>query len=237
MIIDCISDMHGQFPKLEGGDLLIIAGDCTSNDTIPAWNHFFNWLDKQDYKNKVMVAGNHDNWCKQWATSDDSIHDILEGRPSVSYLCDSGMKFDYWPELPEKPDNKIRERKTFKIWGTPWTKTFKGMNPKCKSFTCDTEEELEEKFSLIPNDTDILISHGPMLHVLDQNIDGYSCGSYTLREEVERIMPMIFVCGHIHEQGGQMLLYKHYGPNTICVNASYMDEKYKPVHKPVRIII
>jgi len=27
MIIDCISDLHGYYPELEGGDLLIIAGD------------------------------------------------------------------------------------------------------------------------------------------------------------------------------------------------------------------
>ena len=32
MIIDCISDLHGFFPKLEGGDLLIIAGDLTARD-------------------------------------------------------------------------------------------------------------------------------------------------------------------------------------------------------------
>ena len=33
MIIDCISDLHGFYPKLEGSDLLIIAGDLTARDT------------------------------------------------------------------------------------------------------------------------------------------------------------------------------------------------------------
>lgn len=32
MIIDCISDLHGYFPKLQGGDLLLIAGDLTARD-------------------------------------------------------------------------------------------------------------------------------------------------------------------------------------------------------------
>lgn len=33
MIIDCISDLHGYYPELGGGDLLIVAGDLTARDT------------------------------------------------------------------------------------------------------------------------------------------------------------------------------------------------------------
>ena len=77
MKITAISDLHGEFPKLPGGDLLIVAGDCTSNDNIHAWNDFFNWLDDQKYTRKILVAGNHDNFCKQWAISDDSINVYL----------------------------------------------------------------------------------------------------------------------------------------------------------------
>ena len=34
MIIDCISDLHGAYPHLEGGDLLIVGGDLTSRDSV-----------------------------------------------------------------------------------------------------------------------------------------------------------------------------------------------------------
>jgi Icc-related predicted phosphoesterase len=220
MIIDCISDLHGEFPKLEGGDLLIMAGDYSSNDSVPAWCDFFKWLDKQKYERKILIAGNHDNYCKQWAKSDDSIYenDLVE-RPSYSYLCDSGTEY-----------------KGLKIWGTPWTNWFHGINHHCKAFV-DKERKIEKYFKMIPDDIDILVTHSPPVLILDQNNRGQACGNYALRCALERVKPMLHVFGHIHEQGGKQLLYKHLGPNTICVNASIMDENYDLVNKPIRIIL
>jgi hypothetical protein len=37
VIIDCISDLHGNEPKLPGGDILIIAGDMTARDAVVDW--------------------------------------------------------------------------------------------------------------------------------------------------------------------------------------------------------
>lgn len=34
MIIDCIADLHSHYPKLDGGDLLIVAGDLTDRDSL-----------------------------------------------------------------------------------------------------------------------------------------------------------------------------------------------------------
>ena len=53
MIIDCIADLHGYLPPLEGGDLLIVAGDWTARDTFPEILKFFMWIAKLDYKKKV----------------------------------------------------------------------------------------------------------------------------------------------------------------------------------------
>ena len=231
MIIDCISDLHGHFPKLMGGDLLIIAGDCTTNDKLYAWNEFFNWLDAQKYTRKILVAGNHDNFCEQWATSDDSIHDVFLGRPSVTYLCDSGTEFD-----------------GYKIWGSPWTSAFKGINPKCMAFTmpfgCDTEEHLHEQWKLIPTDTDILITHSPPFGILDgipiEDGSFFHAGSISLEHELEtRLRPKFHIFGHIHEQGGKHETIGIADPDrfraTVHVNASYVNERYKPVNKPFRI--
>lgn len=222
MIIDCVSDLHGYLPELEGGDLLILAGDYTANDRIQGWNKFFDWLDNQNYRKKIMIAGNHDNFCKSWATSNDSIHDILAGKPSVSYLCDSGEEFE-----------------GFKIWGSPWSKTFPGINPHCCAFTVDTEDKLFDKFQLIPHDTDILVTHSPPYSVLDKIKEGYSVGSAALfnwLKYVER--PKLHVFGHIHEAYGQAEVFPTYHDKMmISVNASHVNERYQPVNKPIRVVL
>lgn len=204
--------------------MLIIAGDCTSNDKVPAWNNFFNWLDKQNYRKKIMIAGNHDNFCKQWCLSDDSIYDILEGKPSVTYLCDSGIEFE-----------------GIKIWGSPWSLIFDGINPHCTAFT-GTEKDLKEKFDLIPSDIDILITHTPPYGILDeipQIRPGPSLhvGSKSLRKILDHIEPKILVCGHIHEGYGEFKGETLRGYNYHIINASIMNEHYKPVNKPIRIIL
>jgi 3',5'-cyclic AMP phosphodiesterase CpdA len=60
MKIDCISDLHGFQPKLEGGDLLIVAGDLTARDTVEEYITFNSWLSDQNYDRKIIIAGNHD---------------------------------------------------------------------------------------------------------------------------------------------------------------------------------
>lgn len=219
MIIDCVADLHGYYPKMQGGDLLIIAGDCTSNDKIPSWNKYFDWLDQQQYRKKIMIAGNHDNFCKQWALSNDSIYEALVGRPSVSYLCDSGEEFE-----------------GFKIWGSPWTSRFEGINPHCCAFTGADDKELFDKFDLIPADTDILITHSPPFSVRDMTDSGHQVGSASLMAlHINRLRPKLWVFGHIHESYGQEGPYQW--NNTLYVNASHVNLRYKPVNKPIRIIL
>lgn len=215
MKIDCISDLHGFFPKLEGGDLLIIAGDLTARDEPHQLWEFCKWVMKQEYKQKIVISGNHDN------TFFKNYLENMSPFVPFTYLCDSGTEFE-----------------GLKIWGSPWTKTFEGMNPHCKAFTCDTEEELSQKWDMIPHDTNILITHSPSFGNFDfikerNGSYGASVGSINLWMKSLSILPKLHVFGHIHEGYGH---YKH--PNGITlVNASHVNQRYQPVNKPIRVIL
>ena len=215
MIIDCIADLHGHYPKLDGGDLLIVAGDLTATHTEREFDDFWRWCCYQDYKAWVVIAGNHDSYLQE---RPDFLKDCGE---DFYYLCDSGTEFE-----------------GLKIWGSPWTRTFPSMNPHCKAFTLDTEEELAEKWKLIPVDTDILVTHSPAFGYLDKSSRGKGyLGSTSLRLRLKQLYErecggiQLHVCGHIHEGYGQM------GDPIVPmrVNASLLDEDYEAVNKPIRI--
>ena len=214
MIIDCISDLHGYLPSnLPGGDLLIVAGDLTARDTQAEYFVFRDWIRAQDYKKKIFIAGNHDRCIEK------GLFYFSNEWMGAEYLRDSGTEFD---EL--------------KIYGSPWTKTFEGMNPHCKAFTVDTEEELKEKFDLIPDDIDILVTHSPPHGILDKCFNG-NVGSKSLRRIMGRVKPKLWVVGHIHEGYGELKDTTLSDIDYHFVNASHVNEHYEPVNKPIRVIL
>lgn len=243
MIIDCISDLHGFYPKLEGGDLLIVAGDLTAHDEVEEYIYFREWLSKQNYRKRIIVAGNHDNKLEL-----DYKFGSIPFLEIADYLCDSDTEFVLeYPKLEpcfSQKDEKIYKRKVLKIWGSPWTKTFEGMNPQCKAFTCETEEELAEKWALIPDDIDILITHSPPYGILDEvkevtksGTKTFNVGSKSLALKIGKMEkpPKLWVWGHIHESYGEDLPVR--SKPCKMLNASIMNERYEPVNKPIRVIL
>lgn len=237
MIIDCISDLHGEFPELEGGDLLIIAGDLTYNDTKCGYAKFMDWVDIElnyKYKKIIVIGGNHDNLVEKFG---------VEILPTFcTYLKDSKTEFC--------GTTLDAETRTTKIWGSPWTAQFPRINLHCCAFTVryhdHTEEILNEYWNKIPSDIDILITHCPPYGILDETreikFSGFTkqkqnVGSVSLRNQVlsrERFPNLkLHVFGHIHENGGKTFKTNF----TTFVNASIMNEDYDPINKPVRIIL
>lgn len=226
MIIDCISDLHGEKPKLEGGDVLIVAGDLTCSHTIKEFSKFFTWLEKQDYKHKIVIGGNHDSFLQQVVSYGEKSINLgknEKGQYNYYYLCEASIVID-----------------GIKFFGTPWTKTFPGISYLCKAFTVDSDKMLKHKWKAIPDDTNVLITHSPPFGILD-TVERYnekpeSVGSISLRETIERIQPRLHIFGHIHNGYGQQVLKCPFR-DIICVNASIMNEYYDPVNSPIRIIL
>lgn len=233
MIIDCVADLHGHYPNLEGGDLLIVAGDLTARDTHSQYLEFLSWLHKQKYKHYIFIAGNHDNLIEMGVA-------ITSHLANTTYLCDSGITLfddDNAPRQLNQDCIDINDLippklKPIKVWGSPWTKRFEGMNPNCMAFTVEKEEELAQKWQLIPPDTDILVTHSPAYSILDNTFNGEKAGCpWLYKWFMEKGRPKIHVFGHIHEAYGtcNRLI------NMQSINASHVNEQYKPVNKPIRI--
>jgi Icc-related predicted phosphoesterase len=220
MIVDIVSDLHGCKPALQGGDLLIVAGDLTARDIENNWCDFETWICNQNYEEKIIIAGNHDNFLQ---SMDEHRMWRYWDKVGVTYLCDSGTEFE-----------------GLKIWGIPWSKRFIGMNPHCMAFTYDDENWFyDEKIAKIPVDVDILITHSPPYSILDKVTDGYSVGSSSIFNWLKYMgRPRLHVFGHIHEAYGQKEIFPTYNDKMmISVNASIMNEHYDPVNKPVRVIL
>src|ERR1044072_3664553 len=154
MIIDCISDLHGFYPDFLDennepieGDLLIIAGDLTRRDMEGEYWQFNNWLSSLNHRKKIIVPGNHDHYLYEDINKVDNPFKEAGGE----LLADSGIEFE-----------------GLKIWGSPWTKSFEGMNPKCMAYTVQNDRDLMNYFGIIPYDIDILVTHSPAFGVLDE---------------------------------------------------------------------
>jgi Icc-related predicted phosphoesterase len=233
MIIDCISDLHGRYPEMEGGDLLLIAGDLIETDDFKHWEEFFSWLSNCDYTRKIFIAGNHDNSLFKIEQTEGKFPEIIcmcLDLDNTSYLCDSGIEFQ-----------------GLKIWGSPWTKTFPDINVMHSAFTLPSDNDLMEKWEKIPDETDILITHSPAYGIRDQDISYQkqtNLGSASLLRWIvrRRTTLKLHLCGHIHEGYGMYdvrnLQSKLKEPNTpVFVNGSHMNEYYDPVNPPIRIIL
>lgn len=207
MEITCISDLHGEIPVLSGGDLLIIAGDLTATDKESQYDDFWRWLCYQDYEKKVVIAGNHDGFLEK---NPDWFDDCDE---SICYLCDSGTTF-----------------RGLKIWGSPWTPEFCNWH-----FMLKRGDEIAAKWALIPDDTDILVTHGPPCMILDRvnspRLQGDHVGCADLYGRIQELPNLkLHVFGHIHESYGIKI-----DNGRTYVNASIMTREYKPENKPIQV--
>lgn len=196
-----ISDTHGYQMPLPDGDILIHAGDLTGNGTFYAVQRELDWLNRQPHRHVVIIAGNHD-----FAFENARINDELTfGR--IIYL-----------------ENSLVEIEGIKIYGSPVQPRFMDW-----AFNVDRGPAIRKYWDRIPNNVDVLVTHGPPMGILDQaspyhNSEHLGCEELALA--VDRVKPRLHMFGHIHGGRG----YKKFN-GTEFFNASMVNEPYHPVHE------
>jgi hypothetical protein len=222
------SDIHGNLfdPELvEAGEVMLISGDicpdyqfARSASAQREWirSEFIPWARRVPVDLMLVDWGNHD-WYGEHVYHrqgagigvDPEIAALLP--PNVKFLTDASY---YLPN-------------DMKVYLTPWQPEFCGW-----AFNAlDTASDLGSKFLNIPEDTEILVVHGPPYGYGDRTYgaDGRRVGSQQLRMRIDSLPKLrLVVCGHIHEGYGS---YQHMAPNgrTVdIVNASRCDRLRMP---------
>lgn len=198
-----ISDTHDQLKGIDipDGDVLIHCGDATGIGSVSSVNQFCKDYSQLPHKYKFFTPGNHD-----WL--------FYRELPLAKQICkDFGINV-----LIDAVDDSIG----FSIYMSPWTPNFGTW-----AFMKD-EEQLQLIWNDIPNDLDILVTHGPPLNILDWNFLGDHCGSKALHKVVFEKKPKIHIFGHIHEAHGEIVQ-----DNIKFINAALLNDEYKPAFRPI----
>lgn len=204
-----ISDTHGkheQMKKYVGelpqADIIVHAGDISSQGHRYEVEKFLEWFSGlTQYSHRIMIAGNHDFLFEEEPSIAESM--IPE---NIIYLNDSGVTVD-----------------GIKFWGSPVSPRFFDW-----AFNRDRGDDIKKHWDLIPNDSDVVITHGPAEYILDYVIRSQEyVGCKDLALKLEEIEPMAHICGHIHCAYGKA--YKH---GTMFYNASILSEQYFVTNKP-----
>src|ERR1035437_5035200 len=162
-----ISDTHCQHKalKMPEGDILIHAGDWTHSGEEALTVEFVRWFNSQPYKYKVFIAGNHDFYPERHPLSFRTL--VRTVAPDCIYLEDESVIVE-----------------GYKIHGSPVSPEF------CNwAFNRYRGSDIQKHWDLIPSDTEILITHGPILGYGDMlssagSEPGKSIGCIDLRNTI-----------------------------------------------------
>lgn len=203
-----ISDTHGKHRHVDmpDGDILIHAGDISAGrGSLEQLREFNDWLGELKFGHIIVSAGNHDFVFRNYP---DESRNIMS---NAIVLIDEAVVID-----------------GVKFYGSPWQPWFGGW-----CYNLPRGGALKEKWAMIHDDTDVLITHGPPYGILDVSGISYErCGCSDLLDRINIVKPKVSCFGHIHHSYGVEAR-----GNTIFVNASICNEAYDPYNEPIVINI
>jgi Icc-related predicted phosphoesterase len=206
MNLAILSDTHGHHRKLTApsGDIVIHCGDFSWKSNLAEIIDFLEWYSKLEYTHRVLVAGNHDRFPARHA---DRFLALIR-HYGVIYLENSQCNVE-----------------GIKIYGSPFSADYGPAG----AFMYSGETAGQRMWARIPENTDILVTHGPPYGFGDFSLsEGIHSGCRQLLQRIHIIKPAYHVFGHIHEGYGV-----YAGENTVFINASLTDRAENMVHRPI----
>lgn len=210
------ADLHGHLPEIPECDVLVVAGDVAPDfggnyrEFMQAnWllMDFAQWLLKVPATHIIGIGGNHD--IALFKNTDG----VCEKLP-WNYLIDDGFEVD-----------------GVRFWGSPWIPNLDWSNFYLR------DEPFEAACELVPDDIDVLISHGPPLGYCDFTGPQYGndhAGFYGWNRAIDRVQPDLFLCGHIHEAYGWANVKHPSGNDTRICNVA---QGYGGENAPVTFLL
>ena len=213
MKICCIADIHENYDfEVPDCDLVLIAGDIFGHPSFGIqlfWmNLFEKFVDKIEQRGIqwLMTPGNHDT------IFEPNCYHLVPDRIKSRCLIDKHMRYFF--------TNEDYVCSSINIYGSPWQPTFRDW-----SFNLD-EPDLERKWSMIPDTTEILLLHGPPYGILDCNL-----GSPSLAARISDLKNLkLCVFGHIHYGHGYKIIN-----GVQFVNAAMCNNSNVLIHQPTMI--
>jgi Icc-related predicted phosphoesterase len=190
--------------EIPDGDILIHAGDLTSMGTLKEIKTELNYLDEKvsNFREVILVAGNHD-WLAQ---SNPSLFREVVKEYGFTYLQDSGVTID-----------------GVNFYGSPWQPRFFDW-----AFNQNRGADIKRFWDLIPDNTDVLITHGPPYGIGDPDTKKFPVGCKDLLEAIRRVKPKLHICGHLHEGYGVREVF-----DTKFINCAVLDDYYNFANNPI----
>ena len=207
-----ISDTHTRHQQLQipSVDVVIHAGD-EAKEHDPALNAaearaFFDWYQGLPIPHKLFVPGNHSVALERGLIKPADY-------PGICFLIHEATKIEGW-----------------KVFGSPYTPRFFDWA------YMKARQKLEPVWASVPEDVDILVTHGPPKGVLDLTIDRDSkglvqVGCNALRRHVDqRIRPRIHAFGHLHDEIGISNYGQYTRGGTQFINAACCNLRLELIH-------
>lgn len=180
MRIVAMSDTHMRHDDLvvPDGDVLVHAGDMTRTGSLDQLAACTDFLRQCPHRHKIVIAGNHERCLEKHP------HEARALLASLTYLQDDEVVIE-----------------GVKFYGTPWQPAFHSW-----AFNLPRGKDLAEQWARIPNDTDVLVTHGPPMGIGDVVEYEDHAGCADLLHRVLTVKPKLHMFGHIHGNRGQWTL-------------------------------